>query len=66
MLTQSPWDEEAVKQRRLEIIAPHYKGKAPKGHPVVGILDTTLLHHPRSENIYGTYKYWDYVNNCYN
>ena len=61
MLTQSPWDKTAVNQRRLEIIAPHYRGKGP----IIGILDSTLLHHPRSKKIYGTYKYWDYVDHCY-
>lgn len=61
MLTQSPWDETAVNARRLEIIATDYKGRGR----IVGVLDSTLLHHPRSEKIYGTYKYWDYVENCY-
>jgi SRSO17 transposase len=61
MITQSPWDGKAVNQRRLELISPQYKGKGL----IVGIIDTTLLHHPRSKNIYAADKYWDYVNNCY-
>jgi hypothetical protein len=31
----------------------------------VGIIDTTLFHHPRGQNIYGVYKYWDYINKSY-
>jgi hypothetical protein len=31
----------------------------------VGIIDTSLFHHPRGQNIYGVYKYWDYVEGCY-
>ena len=31
----------------------------------VGIVDTTFSHHPRGQNIYGVYKYWDYVENQY-
>jgi len=32
---------------------------------LVGIVDTTFSHHPRGQNIYGVYKYWDYVENQY-
>ncbi len=60
-LTQSPWLEETFNQRRLELIAPHYRGKGL----VIGILDTVLIHHPRSTSMYGVYRYWDYVNGCY-
>jgi hypothetical protein len=31
----------------------------------VGIVDATFIHHPRGENIYGVYKYWDYVEERY-
>lgn len=61
-LTQSPWLEGAFNQRRLELIAPHCRGKGL----VIGILDTVLIHHPRSTCMYGVYRYWDYVNGCYN
>lgn len=61
MMTQSPWDGNAVNERRLELISPDYKGKGL----IIGILDTTLLHHPRSKKIYAADKYWDYVDNCY-
>ena len=60
-LTQSPWSEEQMNTRRLELITPHYQGQGL----VVGILDSSLLHHPRSKKMYGVYPYWDYVEGCY-
>jgi hypothetical protein len=56
MMTQSPWDGKAVNERRLQLISSEYKGKGL----IVGILDTTLLHHPRSKKIYAADNYWDY------
>ena len=44
-----------------EGITPYYQGKGL----VVGILDSTLLHHPRSNRMYGVYPYWDYGEGCY-
>jgi SRSO17 transposase len=59
-ITSSPWPEEAFKQRHLESIqAYHHNGFT------VGILDSTFSHHPRGQNIYGVYKYWDYVEKRY-
>ena len=60
-LTQSPWSEEQMNTRRLEGIPPYYQGKGL----VVGILDSTLLHHPRSNRMYGVYPYWEYGEGCY-
>jgi hypothetical protein len=59
-ITSSPWSEEAVKQRHLESIHPHHQNGF-----TVGILDSTYIHHPRGQNIYGVYKYWDYVERRY-
>lgn len=59
-ITSSPWSEEAVKQRHWGLIQPHHQNGF-----TIGILDTTLFHHPRGQNIYGVYKYWDYVNGGY-
>ena len=59
-ITTSPWSEQAVHQRRIESIAPYHQ----RGFSV-GIVDSTFMHHPRGQNIYGVYKYWDYVENCY-
>ena len=59
-ITSSPWSEQAVNQRRIESIAPyHYPGFT------LGIVDSTFIHHPRGQTIYGVYKYWDYVENQY-
>jgi len=59
-ITSSPWSEVAVNHKRLESIVPfHQTGFT------VGIVDTTFSHHPRGMNIYGVYKYWDYVENQY-
>jgi len=59
-ITSSPWSEEEVNHKRLESIAPfHQTGFT------VGIVDTTFSHHPRGQNIYGVYKYFDYVENQY-
>lgn len=61
-ITMSPWSREGVKERRLELIRVYHKSKGL----TVGILDSTLSHHPRGkEKIYGVYKYWDYVEGCY-
>jgi hypothetical protein len=61
-LTQSPWSEEMVNQRRLEGIQPYHRGQGLR----IGIIDSTFSHHPRGEKkIYGVYRYWDYVNGCY-
>lgn len=59
-ITSSPWSEEAVNQKRLESIQSYHRSGF-----TVGILDSTLIHHPRGQNIYGVYKYWDYVNKGY-
>ena len=59
-ITSSPWSFVAVNHKRLESIVPfHQTGFT------VGIVDTTFSHHPRGQNIYGVYKYWDYVQNQY-
>ena len=59
-ITISPWSESSVNQRRLESISQyHHNGFT------VGIIDSCLFHHPRGQNIYGVYKYWDYVEGCY-
>lgn len=59
-ITSSPWTGPSVNQRRLELIRSyHHKGFT------VGIIDSSLFHHPKGQNIYGVYKYWDYVEGCY-
>lgn len=59
-LTASPWSADELKQKRLEgIAAQHRQGFT------VGILDSTFLHHPRGQTIYGVYKYWEYVEHRY-
>ncbi len=56
----SPWSGASVNQRRLELIRHyHHNGFT------VGIIDSSLFHHPRGQHIYGVYKYWDYVEGCY-
>jgi DDE superfamily endonuclease len=61
-LTRSPWSGDAVNERRLERIQRHHQGKGL----TIGIIDSTFSHHPRGEKeIYGVYRYWDYVNGCY-
>ncbi len=59
-ITASPWSEESVNQKRLESIQQYHNNGF-----TVGIIDTTLFHHPRGQSIYGVYKYWDYINNNY-
>jgi len=59
-ITTSPWSEESVNHKRLESIQQYHNNGF-----TVGIIDTTLFHHPRGENIYGVYKYWDYINKSY-
>jgi len=59
-ITASPWSGEGVNQRHLELIVPHHRNGF-----TVGILDSTFIHHPRGQNIYGVYKYWDYVEKQY-
>ena len=59
-ITASPWSEESVNHRRLESIQQYHNSGF-----TVGIIDTTLFHHPRGQNIYGVYKYWDYINKSY-
>ena len=59
-ITSSPWSEEAVTQRHRELIGPHHRNGF-----TVGILDSTFIHHPRGQSIYGVYKYWDYVERQY-
>jgi hypothetical protein len=59
-ITASPWSEEAVNQRHVELIRPHHRNGF-----TVGILDSTFIHHPRGQSIYGVYKYWDYVEQRY-
>ena len=59
-ITASPWSEEAVNQRHVELIRPHHQNGF-----TVGILDSTFSHHPRGQSIYGVYKYWDYVEQQY-
>ena len=59
-ITSSPWTGPSVNQRRLDLIRPyHHNGFT------VGIIDTSLFHHPKGQNIYGVYKYWDYIEGCY-
>jgi hypothetical protein len=59
-ITASPWSEESVNNKRLESIQQYHSNGF-----TVGIIDTTLFHHPRGQNIYGVYKYWDYINKSY-
>jgi len=59
-ITASPWSEESVNHKRLESIQQYHNNGF-----TVGIIDTTLFHHPRGQNIYGVYKYWDYINKSY-
>jgi SRSO17 transposase len=59
-ITASPWSDESVNHRRLESIQQYHNNGF-----TVGIIDTTLFHHPRGQNIYGVYKYWDYINKSY-
>jgi SRSO17 transposase len=58
-ITSSPWTGPSVNQRRLDLIRPYHQNGF-----TVGIIDTSLFHHPRGKNIYGVYKYWDYVGGC--
>jgi len=59
-ITASPWSDESVNHRRLESIQQYHSNGF-----TVGIIDATLFHHPRGQNIYGVYKYWDYINKSY-
>lgn len=59
-ITASPWEVKEINQRRFsEIASRHYTGQT------VGIVDSTFIHHPRGQTIYGVYKYWDYVEHRY-
>jgi hypothetical protein len=55
-MTASPWSVEDVNQKRLAGIQVHHH----QGF-TVGIVDSTFLHHPRGQTIYGVYTYWDDV-----
>ena len=59
-ITSSPWSGSSVNQRRLGLIRPYHQNGF-----TVGIIDTSLFHHPKGQNIYGVYKYWDYIEGCY-
>ena len=59
-ITASPWSEESVNQKRLGSIGQYHNNGF-----TVGIIDSTFFHHPRGQNIYGVYKYWDYINKNY-
>ena len=59
-ITSSPWSCEAVNQRRVESITPYHQTGM-----TIGIIDSTFMHHPRGQHIYGVYKYWDYVEHQY-
>jgi len=59
-ITSSPWSGVSVNQRRLSLISRYHQNGF-----TVGIIDSSLFHHPRGQNIYGVYKYWDYVEGCY-
>jgi hypothetical protein len=59
-LTASPWSVEELNQKRLEGIEAHHR----QGF-TVGILDSTFLHHPRGQTMYGVYTSWDDVEHCY-
>ncbi|MBI1925550.1 transposase [Candidatus Poribacteria bacterium] len=59
-ITESPWSACAMNQKRLQSMTPfHHNGVT------IGIVDSTFIHHPRGQNIYGVYPYWDYVENRY-
>ena len=59
-ITSSPWSGASVNQRRLDLVSRYHQNDF-----TVGIIDSSLFHHPRGQNIYGVYKYWDYVEGCY-
>lgn len=59
-ITASPWSGASVNQRRLESIRQYHQNGF-----TVGIIDSCLFHHPKGQNIYGVYKYWDYIEGCY-
>jgi len=59
-IAASTWSQDSVNHRRLESIQQYHNNGF-----TVGIIDSTLSHHPRGQNIYGVYKYWDYINKCY-
>ena len=59
-ITSSPWSCEALNKRRHELVRHHHQNGFS-----VGILDSTFIHHPRGESIYGVYKYFDYIEGCY-
>jgi hypothetical protein len=59
-ITASPWSGASVNQRRLGTIRQYHQ----HGFTVC-IIDSCLFHHPKGQNIYGVYKYWDYVERCY-
>ncbi len=59
-ITSSPWSGVSVNQRRLDLVSRYHQNGF-----TVGIIDSSLFHHPRGQNIYGVYKYWDYVEERY-
>lgn len=59
-ITSSPWSGVSVNQRRLDLVSRYHQNGF-----TVGIIDSSLFHHPRGQNIYGVYKYWDYIEGCY-
>jgi hypothetical protein len=58
-MTESPWDHDLLRQKRLEWAAERL-AREEKGPRVVAI-DSTLVHHT-GDTIYGVYWFWDYVN----
>jgi SRSO17 transposase len=59
-ITSSPWSGVSVNQRRLDLVSRYHQNGF-----TVGIIDSSLFHHPRGQNIYGVYRYWDYIEGCY-
>jgi SRSO17 transposase len=59
-ITSSPWSGVSVNQRRLDLVRRYHQNGF-----TVGIIDSSLFHHPRGQNIYGVYRYWDYIEGCY-
>jgi hypothetical protein len=57
-MTDSPWDPDELRQKRLEFVAQQVAGY--HHHPRVVAIDSTLVHHS-GDKIYGVYWYWDYV-----
>ena len=59
-MVHAKWSCEAVNQRRVESIIPYHQTGM-----TIGIVDSTFIHHPRGQHIYGVDKYWDYVEHRY-